>query len=381
MINSIQIFEELVKKYFPSSDLLKEISENQSFSSQLLFDLIDFGVEKINLQLKEKEIFEEITNDFLNELLFDLATSFDENNDQIIKHLLDQNNLQFKENIAFINDSRLTVVKLERENLKNRFNELDLDNELELTDKEIENSIKIIERKSIKASLNKLDENVENKTVKIFKLSTFLKYAAIFLLIPCSIIGIYITNKRNQVTTANNHNSSREIPVVKDSTRIIKNENQINFSIPNAKTISFKVSPIGEASFGYASINKDVKLNVVNLSDQIEKMNVDWKSLKFMFSKQELELKKIENYYNSKIDSIVRLNKNFTYNEKESILTLFMIDKFEIDNISIFNKNETLKSSVLKLNGRYFELNSIKKPTALTEIKDDDIIDYCESLE
>ena len=379
MINSIQIFEELVKKYFPSSDLLNEISENQSFSSQLLFDLIDFGVENINRQLKEKEISEELSNDFLNELLFDLASSFDENKDETIQHLIAQNNLQFKENLAFINDSRLAIVKLERENLKNRFNELD--NKLELTDKEIENSIKIIERKSIKASLNKLDEITVNQAVKIFKLSTVLKYAAIFLIIPFSIIAIYITNRMNQVTIANNHNSKREIPVVKDSTRIIKNENEINFSMPIAKTISFKVSPIGEASFGYASTNKEVKVNVVNLSEQIKKMNVDCKSLRFKFSKQELELTKIDNYYNSKIDSIVKLDKNFTFNEKESILTLFMIDKFEIDKVSIFNKNETLKNSILKLNGRYFELKSIKNTTALKEIRDVEIIDYCESLE
>ena len=381
MINSNQIFEELVKKYFPSSNLLEEIRKNQSFSRKLLLDLIDLGFEKINLQLKDKEILEEITNEFLNELLFDLATSYNENNDQIIKHLLDQNNLQFKDNLAFINDSRLVIVKLERENLKNRFNELDLDNELELTDKEVENTFKIFERANIKASFNRLEESTVNHNVKIFKLSTFLKYAAIFLIIPFSIIAIYITNKTNQVTVANNHNSKREIPVVKDSDRIIKNENEINFSMPIAKTISFKVSPIEEASFGYASTNKDVKVNVVNLSSQIEKMNKDWSNLKFKFSKQELDLKKIDNYYNSKIDSIVKLDKNFTFNEKESILTLFMIDKFEIDNVSIFNKNETLKNTVLKLNGHYFELKSIKNPTALKEIKDVEIIDYCENLE
>ncbi len=381
MINSNQIFEELVKKYFPSTNLLNEIRKNQSFSRKLLLDLIDFGVEKINLQLKEKEILEEITNEFLNELLFDLASSFDENKDETIQHLIAQNNLQFKDNLAFINDSSLVIVKLERENLKNRFNELDLDNELELTDKEIENTIKTVERADLKVNFNRLEEKVENHTVKIFRLSTVLKYAAIFLIVPFSIIAIYINNKSNQVTVAKNHNSKREIPVVKDSSRIIKNENEINFSMPIAKTISFKIKPIEEESFGYASSNKEVKVNVVNLASQIEKMNNDWKSLRFKFSKQELELKKIDNYYNSKIDSIVKLNKNFTFNEKESILTLFMIDKFEIDKVSIFNKNETLKNTILKINVGYFELKSIKNPTTLKEIRDVEIIDYCESIE
>ena len=189
------------------------------------------------------------------------------------------------------------------------------------------------------------------------------------------------SNKTNQVSIENNHNSSREIPVVKDSTRIIKNENEINFSMPIAKTISFKVKPIEEESFGYSSTNKDVKVNVVNLASQILKIRMDLSNLKLKFSKQDSELNKIRHYYYSKIDSIVNLNKNFTFNEKESILTLFMIDKFEIDKVSIFNKNETLKNTVLKLNGRYFELKSIKNPTALKEIRDVEITDYCESLE
>ncbi len=190
-----------------------------------------------------------------------------------------------------------------------------------------------------------------------------------------------MTNKTNHVTIAIKQKSNKEIPSVKNSESDITNENEINFSMPIAKTISFIVTPIEEASFGYASTNKDVKVNVVNLASQIEKMNNDWISLRFKFSKQEPDLKKIDNYYNSKKDSIVSLNKYFTFNEKESILTLYLIDNLEIDNVSIINKNETLKNTILKLNGRYFELNSIKNPTVLKEIIDVEIIDYCESLE
>ena len=249
MNNSIQIL-----KRFLVARLSTEINSSiENLDEEFYLDFIQLLItensKNINLFLASNNLNIEIDQTFIEEFLFELAIVYSETkvNDEFIQKLINENHPDFCENLRFLKKSKNVIIDLERKELKNHFKKLD---QLE----------------------------TENQPAKIihFKWNSIFKYAAILILVPTTIILLYLNNKSTHTIVAKNQKTLQKKTVISDTT---KTKNKL---IPSSDSAKPKVEiPINEIyqynitptqikyleEYGFAS--KTINLIVNNLSNQL----------------------------------------------------------------------------------------------------------------
>lgn len=383
MNNSIEILKNLIKKHFPGSSLTHKLESDNTYAENLLFNLLKNGINQVNEDLSSIDFTEKISIDFLSELLFDLANSLEDNQDKFIQLLLNEKHNDFINQIEDIKLSKLALKKIERQNLKNRFNTIE-NQELNISDADIEKTIQLNNRKQLKNHFKELDKSKSKKTTKVIKLNSFLKYAAILILIPISVIAIYLTFEKQETRLASNKKTNQSLlkkkTSQKDSSDLELKLDLNSVKIPNANTEVIEIIPFKEESYGYAGNSKGIyntNLNIINIGLQIEEIKKIWGDKLVEHSNK----KEINDHFGNLVDSISNLNFNYLFDKKDNNLTIYSKITLNQTDINIYNTYETFSFLVIKLKNNYYKLEYTKKPRPLSEIKDLDLIEYCIELE
>jgi hypothetical protein len=216
-----------------------------------------------------------------------------------------------------------------------------------------------------------------NSDKKIFNLSSLLKYAAILILVPTTIILLYLNNKSTHTIVAKNQKTLQKKTVISDTT---KTKNKL---IPSSDSAKPKVEiPINEIyqynitptqikyleEYGFAS--KTINLIVNNLSNQLAYLQTCRKNKSFDNQQQ----KSIQ----YKIDSLNQLNNTYEYNKKELLLKINYIGKIKEENIRFFNSNNKIPYNVLEITGIAYYVEPTNQPKKLVKIVDEEILEKIE---
>jgi hypothetical protein len=362
--------------------LKDKLQTNNEFSEKLLWKLIDASIEDVNLFLAENLIDELLEIEFQQEILFELAINYTdyEFSDEFIQFLLDNNHTVFKENVSFLKTAKKQIIQMERDHLRNHLNELDQIEEEVYSGKIVEmyNDYEVSAMfEPEEYSYNQIVSNTNKKqTKKIFKLSTFLKYAALLIIVPSIIALVYFGMKSPKVITAststnktqkNKHYSKKELNVNQDSVITVLPKNKLKeLVIPTMDETTLEISPSNYEGFdSYGFVSKTMNVVVYNLSNQIQYLKNTQKDLQ--------QPKQIQNIQN-KIDSIQGLNDSYEYDKTKSLLKLYTLLKLNNNDLKFYLANKLVRKNVLQIKNEYYEIFTTTKPTKLNIMVDEEFL-------
>ena len=380
MHSSIEVLHSLIKSGDTFVSLDKMMNSDKEFSEKLLWKLLKESIEEINLFLVENQLNENLDIDFQQELLFELAINYTDYNvtDEFIEFLASSNHPEFIENVSFLKASKNQIIQLERANLKKHLNELDQIEEVSKIGKIIELNSHLEE-----PAMFEPDETAYKNVASIqfeqnvnrFNVSKFLKYAAIFIIIPTIITFIYLGSKSPEVVTAstlkNKTKSNR--PISKAST--VENNNSIKSTNKDVKELVIPTNlentyEIETSNFegcdSYGFVSKTMNIVVCNLSNQLQYLKNNQKE-----SNQPKQIQRIQ----QKIDSIQGLNNYYEYDKTKSSLKLYTLLKLNDKELKFFRENRTVRKNVLQVKDEYYEIVSTQKPTKLMKIVDEEVLE------
>jgi hypothetical protein len=259
--HSLYLFE-LVQNYFLKTPLNSNLDNEKVNNFSQLFSKHEDDFLQFLIDNQEDKIESEIFNALYNSKYFKL--------------------LEIIENRKILKDA---ISKIERENFKNRFKELD-DEETEfLSEFEINQGIKNVERNKLREKFKIIDQeekaNVNDiqhldKKKNIISLSTFLKYAAILVIL---ILPFYFINNWNSNQNKFGKKEPKKVKRKIDSLEINKNTIiEVNIDIEEVHLLSINL--IQGEGFGYASIDKKIKaeikvLDLKNAEKLLKKLNLN----------------------------------------------------------------------------------------------------------
>lgn len=167
------------------------IGRDNTVSLEQFLELHNLSNKLGEFQSKTIEILEEIA-----ELVFRGYTS------ENTQWLLQSKNEVITRHLAFLQETKSGVLKIERDALKKRLADIDKVNALELTDQEIKTGIKILERKRLKSKFNELNAKLkQSHNDNQRSAPRKLKYSTIFVLLIVSgfIFAVSIPKVRNYI--------------------------------------------------------------------------------------------------------------------------------------------------------------------------------------
>ncbi len=367
MNNSTQVLKSFLVARISTETNSGIANLNEAFYLDFIQLLITENSNNINLFLASNNLNFEIDQPFIEEFLFELAIFYFETkvNDEFIQKLINENHPDFCENLRFLKKSKNVIIDLERKELKNHFNKLDqLETEIQ--------TAKIIEFENLNSQIAAKKESM-NSDKKIFNLSSLLKYAAILILVPTTIILLYLNNKSTHTIVAKNQKTLQKKTVISDTT---KTKNKL---IPSSDSAKPKVEiPINEIyqynitptqikyleEYGFAS--KTINLIVNNLSNQLAYLQTCRKNKSFDDQQQ----KSIQ----FKIDSLNQLNNTYEFNEKELILKIYHIGKIKEGDIRYFKTNCIMPFNILEITGVTYYVKTTNQPEKLVKIETQEIL-------
>lgn len=164
---------------------LLDFLSNNSLSDKVLF-----------IQNKKADVIEELAE-----------LHFKKHSSDNTYFLLETNDETFLNHLAFLRETEGAFVINERIDFKKKLEKLDKLNEFNLSESDIKSAITIAERKRLKEQLVKIQptSNEETKIIP-FNFKTFLKYAAIIMLVIS--LAILIINRINQKNKSPNKSQS-----------------------------------------------------------------------------------------------------------------------------------------------------------------------------
>ena len=380
MHSSIEVLHSIIKSGDTFVSLDKRMNLDKEFSEKLLWKLLKESIQEINLFLSENQINEKIEVDFQQELLFELAINYTDYNvsDEFIQFLVATNHPEFIENVSFLKASKNQIIQLERANLKKHLNELDQLEEESKTGKIIELNSHLEERAMFEpdeSSYKNVASIQLEQSVNRFNLSKFLKYAAIFIIVPTIITFIYLGSKSPEVVTASTSKNTTKPnkPISKTST--VKNKDSIKsinkdikeLVIPMNQENNYEITPSNfEGCDSYGFISKTMNIVVCNFSNQLQYLKNNQKE-----SNQPKQIQRIK----QKIDSIQELNNSYEYDKTKSSLKLYTLLKLNNNDLQFFIENRTVRKNVLQVKNEYYEIVSTSKPTKLMKLVDEDVLE------
>ena len=365
-----------------SEELLNSIIETYYFDKQI--DFPDFF--KIILKENEKE--------FLDFLIDNHELGL---NSEIHDKLINNNIPTFVEALNERKILSAAIKKIERENLKARFTLLDKNEVDFLDDREIKTAIKRIERENLKEEFKKIDQagklsSREGITNSKFNLSTFLKIAAIVVVISLPLFILFTSNKeKNLAKNEKDIKKTKEniIDYVKvfeeaDSDSITKPVKVIfNIDIEFSENHECEVNE--KQGFGFAQ-----KLNYAYIKTSI--LNQKYAKELFLNINDTILYLKKTNQSDTSISTlkhqltilkskIIKHKNNYLFNEEKMKVEIFF------NELLPRNENKQYKFSIYKLdkdakinyflevNKRFYYLEAKDKLSPLILVKDSDLVD------
>ena len=380
MHSSIEVLNSLIKSGDTFVSLDKMMNSDKEFSEKLLWKLLKESIEEIKLFLVENQLNENLDIDFQQELLFELAINYTDYNvtDEFIEFLVATNHPEFIENVSFLKASKNQIIQLERANIKKHLNELDQLEEESKTGKIIELNSHLEERAMFEpdetAYKNVASFQLE-QSVNRFNVSKFLKYAAIFIIVPTIITFIYLGSKSPEVVTASTSKNTTKSnkPISKTST--VENKDSIKsinkdikeLVIPTNLENTYEIESSNfEGCDSYGFVSKTMNIVVCNLSNQLQYLKNNKKE-----SNQPKQIQRIQ----QKIDSIQGLNNSYEYDKTKSSLKLYTLLKLNNKDLQFFRENRIVRKNVLQVKNEYYEIVSTQKPTKLMKLVDEEVLE------
>ena len=380
MHSSIEVLNSLIKSGDTFVSLDKMMNSDKEFSEKLLWKLLKESIEEIKLFLVENQLNENLDIDFQQELLFELAINYTDYNvtDEFIEFLVATNHPEFIENVSFLKASKNQIIQLERANIKKHLNELDQLEEESKTGKIIELNSHLEERAMFEpdetAYKNVASFQLE-QSVNRFNVSKFLKYAAIFIIVPTIITFIYLGSKSPEVVTASTSKNTTKSnkPISKTST--VENKDSIKsinkdikeLVIPTNLENTYEIESSNfEGCDSYGFVSKTMNIVVCNVSNQLQYLKNNKKE-----SNQPKQIQRIQ----QKIDSIQGLNNSYEYDKTKSSLKLYTLLKLNNKDLQFFRENRIVRKNVLQVKNEYYEIVSTQKPTKLMKLVDEEVLE------
>lgn len=259
---------------------------------------------------------------------------------------------------SFEKDMKFSLKLHQREEMKKKFQQLDEEDEFELSDKEMRAAITSVERESMKKRFKAIDKGEERS--KVFKLITRYAIAASMIGV---LIGGYYFNFFNKV-------------------ELIDNSIVANVEIPNLIESSESNKPIilDKGGSGFAknrSIFDSITIKQNGLSRQID-------TLQNMLENLKIENKKppdlIQSQIIRQIDSLQALLNTYTFNSstKKAILNLPKVTV--IENIISINRSN-LSKFYIKIQGSFYQIETNTKPVNLVRVVNTSLVDSLKMIE
>jgi hypothetical protein len=330
--------------------------------------LNDGNIELLAKNVKNEELKEHL-HLLKNEYFFEAANRhiLGESNPQITQ-ILESCNSTFINLIADLSDVisyeydlQAAIILSERAELKHLFQEIDKQDEFELSDQEMVTAITKNERTKLKRYFTEIDKSDErNATIKLFT-----KYAIAACLVGILGLTIYLRYL--------NINTKKADTIALQE----KPKNYISdFTLPNLTEYkNYKTGiAINQTGFGFSgnTIPNNLNIKIISYKKQLD-------TLKILSSYQKNNINTI-NIINKQLDSINYIINTYTYNKKLKSLIINLSDQRNLQNIISLNNND-FSILYINLNSKYYKILETKKPQKLILISDFDLIDELKRIE
>lgn len=380
---------ELVNSWFSEFERkeileLFSLEENTPFPDVYFLLLKAFFIENIQLsesiQARLQEHKFELFNLLLDNEEFNVASELIE---------LVQTDADFQQERSNRTLQKRAIRNLERESLKNRFKQLDENEELDfLSETEIKAGIQKLERDQLKKRFKKIDSNEESDIrIPFNSFRSFLKIAAVIaiLVVPYFLFFSPETPKMVKVDPKPKANDTIQ---EQDLSSYLAN---LDFNHLKTENLTLKVEET--ETYGYATKQETIQCKLVklDLDKWSKKMNVLQErisaanSLKKQQDPEVVKLKDTLLFMQKRLESQkLDYQQKYIFSQKKSELSLFVSSDFKVDKYPILcyslEKNGE-KLYFIKIGVFFYSIiNTIsKKP--LIQLKDEDLIGELEAME
>jgi hypothetical protein len=333
----------------------------------------DESIDKISTETGYTESIEDLLK-IRNEYFVSLAQiSLDHSTNQTLEQIKSNNNQSFQkllnemaDNDSFEKDMGISLKSLKRDEMKKLFQEIDKEDEFEISDNEIKAAITSLERESMKKRFSEIDK--EEHRSKVFKLIT--RYAVAAVLLGAIIGGAYLRFF--------NHNISNDNSLAHNDLANINKTLTASTEIPNLiESKENKASiVIDKTSSGLATINQSITIKTNGLSRQIDTLR---SILEKEMPQNAVGHSAISNRITKQIDSLLNILNTYTYDYKNKMVVLNIPKVSVVGNVISINPNN-LSQLYLKIEGQYYFIKSTEKPMKLYPVSDKSLIQQLDFL-
>lgn len=358
---------EIIKEYLLSFDEAVRNNIRTNISATLLkyITIIENGfikdesIDKISIEIGLDLSSEELLK-IRNEYFISLSNvALERGSSSELEKINASNNLSFQKLLnemaddkSFEKDMSIAMKLHQREEMKMRFQQLDEEDEFELSDKELKTAITSVERESIKKRFKAIDKAEERN--RVFKLIT--RYAIAAAMVGVLIGGFYMNFLNKEELTDNSIVARIEIPNLIES-------------IESNKSIIVEESGRGFAKGPRAKNSITIQQN--GLSKQIDTLQAMLEKLRI---KDNNQADSIQTQIIGQIDSLERRLNTYTFNSstKKAILNLPKVTV--IENIISINPSN-LSKFYINIQGQYYLIETNEKPVKLVPVADKSLIE------
>lgn len=365
---------------------LFSLEENTPFPDIYFLLLKAFFTDNVQLSESIQVCLQEHKSELFNLLLDNEEFNIESD---LIK--LVQNNTDFQQ---FLSDRTLqkhAIRNMERESLKNRFKQLDENEELDfLSETEIKAGIQKLERDQLKERFKKLDENevyeVRASRIPFNYFSSLLKIAAVIAIIIVPYFLFFSPEKPKIVKVDPK-------PKVNDTIQ----EQDLSFYLANLDFNHFNkeelVLKVTEAeTYGYAAKQETIqceieKLDLDKWSGRIKVMQERIAAINSLKNQQASEVIKVKDTLLAIQNRLERLKleyqQKYIFSQKKSELSLFVSSDFNVEKSSIlcFSLQKEGKTLYfLKMGKSYYSIKDTNVKKSLIQLKDEDLIGELEEI-
>lgn len=320
----------------------------------------DESLDKISTEIGFEESSEDLLN-IRNEYLVSLAhISLEGETNAELDKIKASNNQSFQKLLnemsdesSFEKDMSLAIKLHQREEMKKRFQQLDKEDEFELSDKEMKTAITSVERESMKKRFAAMDKAEEKS--KVFKLIT--RYAIAAAVVGVLIGGAYLRFFNNEKIQDNPIVANVELPNLIESKE-------------NSQTII-----LNKSNSSFAQINETLMIKTTGISKQID-------TLRALLENTIPEGSNGQQYskISKEIDSLMSILNTYSYDVKNKKVVLNIPKVTVIENIISIEPNN-LSKLYIKIEGRYYLIENTKAPLKLIPLTNKKLIQDLRDIE
>ena len=306
-----------------------------------------------------------------------------------IEFLLQNQNTDFSEEVAFIKDINTAIINTERQRLKKKLSFTDELLDFEIADSEITSALREIERKALKEKIKVWEKETTAKPLKIKsettdsgvaanlkKLEPSLKIAAkktknipltyfSYAAAACFIGVMFWVGVKYSSENKSGYNLAKN---KQDTTKIIRQKPEF----AKVEVSQNAVPLLKESGIGYGTMDKKPILNIV-----VQNVQPRILSIQDFLNKPVVDtsFNQLTNNAKEELLSLKKMERAYIFNG--TTLQLFSVIDSQTSNSVIELEGNKF---YLKVGNTYYQLKKVDKPTELKKVTDNGIIEALERV-